>query len=272
VSEMALTPESALAQQVRYVRELAAELPLIRYLAGSSLRVESVNLWFGFLWWCLDPLLMMLVYTLVVSVILGRGTPNYPLFVMSAMLPWNFFVRATRNSIADTRAKTRNMRQVAFPRAVVPLAASLAELVRAIAALGLFLVFAIPFGVYPSPTALLALPLLAALLVTTLGIAFFLSAFNLFVRDTERAMGHVFRLWMFLAPVLYSTQQVPARFRLVFELNPFAEILEGFRSVLFLHQVPAFWPLAAATAGGLVALVLGFTFFVSTERAFAKLA
>ena len=264
--------ESVLAQRIRYLRELYGWRPLIRYLTGSSLRVESVNLSFGFLWWCLDPLLQMLVYTLVISVVLGRGTPNYPLFVMCAMLPWQFFVRATRNSIADTREKTRNMRQVAFPRAVIPLAATFAELIRVIAALGLFLVFAIPFGVTPSPTALLAVPLLALLVTTALGFAFFLSAFNLFVRDTEQAMAHVFRLWMFLAPVLYSTDRVPARFRLLFELNPLAGTLEGFRSVLFFHQVPAALPLIADAAGSLALLAVGFAFFVATERAFAKLA
>ena len=83
-------------------------------------------------------------------------------------------------------------------------------------------------------------------------------------------MGHVFRLWMFLAPVLYSLDFVPVRFRLVYQLDPLAGILEGFRSVLFYHQLPAALPLLADFAGSLVLLAFGLVFFISTERAFAK--
>jgi ABC-2 type transport system permease protein len=233
---------------------------------------ESASLWFGFLWWCLDPLFQMAAYTLVVSVILNKGVHDFPLFVMVAMLPWQFFMRAVRNSIAQTRAKTRTMRQVAFPRAVVPLASSLSELVRLIFALALFMLFASMFGVYPAATGLLALALIPVLFTMALGFAYFFSALNLFFHDTEQIMKHVFRLWLFLSPILYSTQRVPPHLRLWFQLNPVCLLLEGFRSAMFYGQVPSLWPLAIVAGASVVVLVVGFSFFVGTERGFAKRA
>ena len=190
---------------------------------------------------------------------------------MSAMLPWQFFVRAARNSVCVTHAKELQMRQIAFPRAVFPLSNTLAESVKLLFALALFPVAALAFGESLSPVQLLAVPLMPILIAITVGIAWFLSALNFVFRDTERMMGILFRLWFFLSPVIYSLATVPPRFRPIYELNPMCFILQCFRDVLLYHVVPPASTIGGAVAMAIVCLTVGFVFFHMHEPRFARL-
>jgi ABC-type polysaccharide/polyol phosphate export permease len=243
---------------------------LVRYLVSTSLRTENVGTVFGFLWWLLDPLLLMAVYTVLIDVVLRRGGPNYPLFVLAAILSWEFFVRSTRNSMGFTLQKERAMRQVAFPKSVVPLSATLAEGVHFLMALVLFLVFALPFGIYPSPLALLAIPIAAIQFLFTLGVAFFLAALNMFFRDANHLSDYVFRLWFYLSPGLYAATLIPDRYRTLYDLNPFATLFNSFRDVLLDHRLPDFAALGGVAGVSVVVLLLGYLYFISVEPSFAK--
>lgn len=265
---------SRLAYLMQRVRDLYEFRYLVRYLALSTLQVERVSFTFGFLWWLLDPLLMIVIWTFVISGILGRGLQvsyPFPLFLMSAMLPWQFFVRAVRNGVSLTHAKELQMRQISFPRAVFPLSNTLAESVKLLLALALFPIAALAFGQSLSPVQLLALPLIPILVTITVGISWFLSALNFVFRDTERLLGVLFRLWMFLSPVIYAVSLVPARFRAIYELNPVVFILQCFRDVLLYHQIPSTSAIAGATTAAIVCATVGFVYFHIQEPRFARL-
>lgn len=255
---------------IRRTKDVYRFRHLVRYLVSASLRTENVGTVFGFLWWLLDPLLLMAVYTLLIDVVLRRGGANYPLFVLAAILSWEFFVRATRNSMGFTLHKERAMRQVAFPKSVIPLSATLAEGVHLLIALGLFLVFALPFGIYPSPLALLAIPIAAVELLFALGFAFFLAGLNMFFRDANHLSDYLFRFWFYLSPGLYSETLIPDRYRTLFDLNPFATFFNSLRDVLLDHRLPDFAALGAVTGVSLVVLVAGYLYFISVEPSFAK--
>jgi lipopolysaccharide transport system permease protein len=255
---------------IRRTKDVYRFRHLVRYLVSASLRTENVGTVFGFLWWLLDPLLLMAVYTVLIDVVLRRGGANYPLFVLAAILSWEFFVRATRNSMGFTLQKERAMRQVAFPKSVIPLSATLAEGVHLLIALGLFLVFALPFGIYPSPLALLAIPIAAVELLFALGFAFFLAGLNMFFRDANHLSDYLFRFWFYLSPGLYSETLIPDRYRTLFDLNPFATFFNSLRDVLLDHRLPDFAALGAVTGVSLVVLVAGYLYFISVEPSFAK--
>ena len=265
---------SRLAYLRRRARDLYEFRYLVRYLASSQLQVERVSFTFGFFWWLLDPLLMIAIWTFVIVGVLGRGSQTgypFPLFLMAAMLPWQFMNRAVMVGVSVTHNKELQMRQISFPRAVFPLSITLSEAVKLLLAVAVFPIAALAFGQSLSPVQLLALPLIPILMTITLGISWFFSALYFVFRDTERLLGVLFRLWMFLSPVVYAVTLVPSRFRPIYELNPMCWILVCFREVLVYHQIPSPASIAAAIATALVTAAVGFAFFHMQEPRFARL-
>jgi ABC-type polysaccharide/polyol phosphate export permease len=190
---------------------------------------------------------------------------------MTAMLPYLFFARTVRNSVWMTFYKELQMRRIAFPRAVVPLANTLAESVKLLLALAVIPIAALAWGESLSPMQLLAVPLMPILMTITVGMAWFFSALNFIFRDTERLLNVLIRLWMFVSPVMYSLVQVSPRLRHVFELNPLCFILECFRDVLLYHRVPPPSFIAGAIAAAIITATIGFVFFHICEPRFARL-
>jgi ABC-type polysaccharide/polyol phosphate export permease len=253
------------------LRDLVRYRHLLRYLVRSSLRTENANTVFGFLWWILDPLLQCAVYVLFIGVILGMGGADFPIFVLTALIAWGLFSTGTIDAVTSTVRKEASMRQVAYPKSVIPLARIITAAIHFLAGYAVLLVVAVPFGIYPSAYALLGLPVALILLVFTLGVSYFLSAINVFFRDTTKLIRYVFRMWFYLSPGLYSVSQVPESFRSVYELNPFATFFTAFRDVVMYHRVPDVAALGVVLAVSVVLLALGYLFFVRLEPWFAKL-
>jgi lipopolysaccharide transport system permease protein len=260
------------------VRETVAELRavrryshLLRYLVASSLRTENANTVLGFVWWILDPLLLMATYVMLVTLI-RRGTePDFPVFVLTGIIAFELFSKATRSAVGTTVRQEKSMRQVAFPKTVLPLAEVASEAVHFAVAFLVLLVVAIPFGIFPSLYALLAIPITLVLLAFTLGVAYFFSAFNIFFRDTNKLIRYTFRIWFFLSPILYPVSAIPERFRGIYELNPFATIVPAYQAVVMDHRMPDFGALGVVAAASVAVLVLGYLFFVRLQPWFAKL-
>jgi lipopolysaccharide transport system permease protein len=244
---------------------------LVRYLLTSELRTEHRNTVLGFVWWILDPLLLAAVYVLFVGLILGRRQPDFAIFVLTAIIPWAFFSKALRRAMNATVGKERSMRQVAFPKAILPLSSVLAGATRFLFGFVVLVLIAIPFGIYPSFALVLAIPIVLVELVFTLGFAFFFSAFNVFFRDTSEAIGYGIRIWFYLSPALYPVSIVPERFRDIYELNPFATFFPAYRAVVMEHTAPDWAALGILAVVSVVLLAVGYLFFVRAEPWFAKL-
>lgn len=244
---------------------------LLRYLVSSSLKAENAGTAFGFLWWVLHPLLLMGVYWIVVDVVLRRGGPDYPIFVLTAIVSWELFARATQDSVNVTVKKERSMRQVAYPKSLLPLSTTLGESLHFAFGFLVLLLVAMPFGIYPTASVVLVLPIILVQLLFTLGVAFFLSALNMFFRDTANFMRYVYRGWFYLSPALYAVSLVPEQYRSLYELNPFATLFTAYRSVVMEHTVPDFAALGVLGAVSLALLGAGYLFFVRLQPSFAKL-
>jgi len=260
------------------VRDAAAELRavrryrhLLRYLTTSSLRTENANTVFGFVWWILDPLLLMSVYVLLMVVLLQRGGPDFPVFILTAIIAWELFSKGVRNMVTGTVRKERSMRQVPFPKSVLPLSAIIAAAVHFSFAFCVLLVVAILFGFLPSVYALFAVPIALVQIVFTLGVGFFLSAINIFFRDTTKLIRYVFRIGFYLSPTLYPLSAVPQSIRPYYDLNPFATLIPAYRDAVMYQKVPDLAALGIVAAASALVLVLGFLFFVRLQPWFAKL-
>jgi lipopolysaccharide transport system permease protein len=259
------------------IREIRSRRRLIRYLVLADLKKKGADTVLGNVWWVLDPLLQMLVYVLLVSVILNKSQPDYPLFIFAAILPWKWFTTAITDAIYSVSSQDRLIKQLQFPKIVLPTAATVAGVVNFafgfIALGGLLLLFyrerATPY--------LVLLPLIAAVqFVFTLAIAYAVAAINVFYRDVGNVSRHALRLWFYLSPGLYgaatlSTLAVNHKlFIQAMSFNPFFALFNAYRSVIYDGQPPDWTSLAVLLVSSLGLLLLTTILFKRVEPSFSK--
>jgi lipopolysaccharide transport system permease protein len=229
---------------LRRLVEIAEYRELLGNLVARDLKLRYKNSVLGFLWSLVKPLLLMVVFTIVFTIMIpDLRVPNFPVFVLCAVLPWNFFNTAIISSIQAVSSNGHLIKKVYFPLEVLPLSTVLSNLVNFLLAfvvlLGMIALSGIPFT-----TALLWLPLIVvAHLLFTVGVAFVLATTNVFYRDTGVIMEVLMQAWFFLTPVFYPLEilpelalvrgiELPVR-RLVYILNPMASIIASYRAVLY---------------------------------------
>jgi lipopolysaccharide transport system permease protein len=244
---------------------------LLFFLVWRDVKVRYTQTVLGAGWAVLQPVLAMLVFTLFFGRLAGipsDGIP-YPLFVYTALVPWQFCAFAVTQGGQSLVANQSLITKVYFPRILVPLATVLAGLVDVAIAGMLVLALMAYYGIAPTVAAA-ALPLPVGLaLGTALGASLWLSALNVRYRDVRYTLPFITQLWLFLSPVVYGTSLVPERWRVVLGLNPMAGVADGFRWTL-LGVPPA--PASMFVVSCLVMLGLlgsGLVYFGRVERTFA---
>jgi lipopolysaccharide transport system permease protein len=265
------------------VEEITSRRRLVRYLVQADIRKKGADTFLGNLWWVLDPLLQMGVYVVFVSLILSVKTPDYPLFVLSAILPWKWFTSSMNDASQSVINQGALIRQIQFPKLVLPVAATSAAVVGF--AFGMIPLAGIML-LYPdrlSPYALL-MPVVAFVqYVFTLGLSFFVAAVNVFFRDLGNVLRHALRLWFYLSPGLYAlsvldnsaTFRANPILRTIAHANPFATLFEAYRAIIYgkgeaLPHLPDFQSLGTLLVASLVLLALGTIVFKRLEPSFAK--
>lgn len=253
------------------LQELWAYRELAYFLVWRDLKVRYKQTAIGIAWAVLQPLALMVVFTLFFGRLAhmpSEGVP-YPLFAYAGLLPWQVFSRTISDSANSLVADQRLITRVYFPRLIVPLSSIVAALVDFAIASSLLMILMIAYGIWPN-VGIVWLPcFVLLLLVTALGVGFWFSALNLEFRDIQYVMPFVSQLWLFLTPVVYPSSLVPEPYRLLYGLNPMVGVTEGFRWALFgTGQGPS--PMLAMSVAVAVGLcVSGAMFFRQRERLFA---
>jgi len=274
---------------IRLIREGFADIRsrrrLVRYLVAADMRKRGADTLLGNFWWVLDPLLQMAVYVVLVTLI-GRGQDiaHYPLFIFAAILPWKWFSASVVDATSSVASQDRLIKQIQFPKIVLPVAATTAGVVGF--AFGLVPLLGLMFFSIERITPfLLLIPLIAVVqFIFTLAVALIVSAGNVFFRDLGNVARHVLRLWFYLSPGLYSLTVLDQvrlfdRYpflRTIIEANPFAVLFEAYRAVIWGTPdggVPGFprWDgLIVLSIVSLLFLALATVVFKRLEPNFAK--
>lgn len=250
---------------------MAGYLELVRHLIRGSLARERTGRIFGALWWLIDPIVLIGVYVFFVDVILKAGGDNYALFVGVGVLIWKHLSSAVNASMMTTLAREQAMRQVAFPRAVLPLAAVAAETVHLAIGFGVYVVVAAILGVYVTPVFGFIVPLVLIQVAMVLGLSFALAALNILYRDIQNLTNYALRVGFFFSPALYTISLIPESYRPLYLLNPFATLIPAFRDAMLNHQQPDWAAVGVVGCASLVILLAGFLTFVRLEPRFAKI-
>ena len=265
--------QAASRRKLLDLRELWRYRELLGFLAWRDLRVRYRQTLLGAGWALLEPLISVVLFTLLFNRLAGlrSGVIPYPLYCYAGLVLWTFFGRALRATTVSLVANANLVTKAYFPRLVLPLSGQLATLADFACGLLMYFVLLAYYHVAPG-ISLLTIPLwvlLAAL--NALGIGLILAAINVRFRDVSQAVPFLTQVWMFATPVAYPLSAIPTAWRGVYLLNPMVGVVEGMRWALLPGY--AFDPtlLVPSLVVGLLLLVAGLAWFRATERRFADI-
>ena len=256
------------------VQELWQYKDLLWFLVWRDVKSRYAQSILGIGWAIIQPVFNMIVFTVIfgnLARIDSDGVP-YAIFNYAAMVPWTYFANSLTEAGGSLVSSSNLLTKVYFPRLIIPLAPVLAKLLDFGIAMLLLFGLMLYFGIAPTIWAL-ALPLLVLLMMLAAsGAGMWLTALAIQYRDVKYALTFGVRLLMYAAPVVYSVNLIPDRYRLLYGLNPMAGVIEGFRSAL-LGANPMPWDLIGVGAAVAVVLfITGALYFKRMERVFADVA
>jgi ABC-type polysaccharide/polyol phosphate export permease len=242
---------------------------LVVQLIARSVKTRYKRSVLGVAWTMVNPLLTMLVLTLVFSTIFRFPTRQYALYVLSGLILWSFFSQSTTAAIGDLLWSGNLIGRVVVPKTVFAVAAVGTGLVNLVLALVAYSIIALALGAPPGPTLfLLPVPMLSAAFFAA-GIGLLLSGAAVYFADVLPTYEVILTAWMYLTPVIYPFEVVPATVQSVLRFNPMFYLVRAFREVLYEGRAPDPTTMAIGFACGLGMLILGWWSFTRRSREYA---
>ncbi|HEY6360211.1 MAG TPA: ABC transporter permease [Vicinamibacterales bacterium] len=249
------------------LRQLLRYRALIGSLVARELKARYRGSVLGFFWSFVNPLLSLLVYTFVFTVVMPGIRPQtlepYALFMFCGLLPWTWFSSSLLEASNVLIAGGNLIRKVLFPAEVLPLVTVISGLVHFCYGLPILAVFLVYYGVPVEPLDLLWFPVIVfAQLVLTAGLAMLVSALTVHFRDVRDLLHNLLTLWFFATPIIYPLAIVPVDVQPLLDLNPFTHLAVSYQEVLFVPgPFTQAWRVAAAGAAAVVAFIAGYSVF-----------
>ena len=237
------------------------------FFVWRTIKIRYKQTLIGAAWAVIQPIATMLVFSLFLGKLakVPSGGLPYPVFYFSALLPWSYFSGAMQTITNSVVEQQHVVTKVYFPRLLLPIASVLPGLLDFAIGLVVFLPMMLLYHLVPGRGILMLPVFLILALATALGIGLWLAALNSLYRDVSHVVPFVLQIWMFISPVVYPASLVPARWRLLYGLNPMAGVIEGFRWSLTGHGEPPTFLLLVSACGVLVVLLGGLSFFHRIE-------
>lgn len=252
---------------------LAQYRDLLLTLTLHRIKVRYKQSVLGISWAILQPLSLMLIYTLIFSFIAKVKTDGVPyaIFAYAALLPWTYFATSLGNATNALVSHSELVTKVYFPREILPLSYVIAAvcdfLIASTVMVGLMMYYRVSLTV----NVFYAVPIVLVLTVFIVAMVLILSATQVRFRDIGVAMPLLLQLWMFATPVVYPLSAVPARFRSLYVLNPMVGTIENFRRVVLQGMSPDFYTLGVSAAVSVVLLFAAYIYFKHVEATVADL-
>ena len=246
---------------------------LLYFLVWRDVLVRYKQAAIGIAWVVLQPLLTMVVFTVIFGLFAklpSDGSP-YPIFAFTALLPWNYFAQAVSRSGISLVSNSNLISKVYFPRLIIPISGALGPLIDFAVSFVILLGMMAWYRVAPT-WGVLALPFFTFLaVVTAVAVSLYLSALNVRYRDVGQAIPFLIQFWMYASPIVYSLTIIPEKWRLLYSLNPMVGVIEGFRWALLGKARPDFAVMAMGVVVASILLLGGLVYFKRTGRFFADI-
>lgn len=244
---------------------------MIVSLVQRDLKGRYKNSMLGFFWSYLNPLLQLVVYTFVFSIVMRNNIEKFYLFLFVALVPWMFFSTALNTGAGCIVHQSDMVKKIYFPREILPIVNVTSGFVNML--LSFVVVFAVllisGFGINLRVIWFLPVVMIIEYFLT-LGMVFLVSSVTVYLRDIEYMLSILTLAWQFLTPVMYSIEMVPERYLTLYRLNPMTPIIEAYRSILYYKTMPNLLILLESAGFAVFFMIIGVLVFEKLQRRFVE--
>ncbi len=263
-----------MAELFKEIRAVIKWHELLWQMVAREVKARYKQSILGYFWVILNPLAQMLVMSFAFSIILRIPTNAaanipYSIFLFTALLPWNLFANSLSSACGSLVGSAPLITKIYFPRTILVLSTILAKIVDFLFATIVLIIYMVYFQIPISFNILWIIPIFFIQQIFTLGLSLFFAASNLLYRDIQYLLSLLLILWFYLTPVIYPADLVPEKFKIFFQLNPMAVIINAYRQTILGGGAPNYTSLLIALALSLLILLLGLSYFKSREKIFA---
>lgn len=242
----------------------------IKYSIKSSLKAELSNTVLGYLWWLLDPMLHMLVYTFLVQVIFKRATPAFPVYVFSALLPWKVATGALLQSSNCIRANAGILKQVYLPKFILPLIIMATNTIKLFFGLVILLIMVNVYKIPLTWHVIEFIPVLLVFLLFFYSLSIFLTHLGVLFEDMRHLLGYLIMFWFFASPAIWSLDLLPESLEQIIWINPNVTFFMSFRNVFMYGESPYYTFLGIWLGISFFLLLLGIPLLYKSDKNYTK--
>lgn len=244
---------------------------LILNLVNRELQSRYRRTFFGFLWSFLNPMLLMMVYTLVFSLFARIEMENYSSFVFCGLLPWLWFTSSLNDGVNSLINSAQLVTKTYFPVEILPIVSVLTHLVNHIFSLPILIIFLlfnkITLGL---PLLICLIPLLLLQFLFTQGLVFLVASLNVYFRDVQHILANLLTLWFFLCPIIYPSTIIPGKYKLLIYLNPMALFSLSYQDIFYFNRYPELLSFITLLVVSFIVFFIGSTVFMRLKPVFAE--
>ncbi|MCC0655736.1 ABC transporter permease [Clostridioides sp. ES-S-0123-01] len=251
----------------QYINNFLKYRNLLRELVVRDIKVKYKKSILGLLWTLLNPLLTMLVLTIVFSNIFRFDIDNFPVYLITGQVMFNFFSESTNMAMESIIGNAQLIKKVYIPKYVFPISKILSSFVNLLFALIAVIILMFFMNIHITKAIIFAPVSLLYMLMLSLGIGLLLSAINVFFRDTQHLYSVMLTAWMYITPIFYPLNIIPTKFKWIINLNPLRYIIEHFRQCVLYGNIPSLKLNLICLGFALVTLIIGlFMFYKSQDK------
>ncbi|RPJ86355.1 MAG: ABC transporter permease [Acidobacteria bacterium] len=255
-----------------FFRKVLLQRHLIWNFVLRDLKTRYVGSFMGLFWSVIHPLVLLISYTFVFSVIFQvrpslKAIDNFALFAFCGMLPWLYFQDTVVRSCTSVIDQSHLIRKTLFPSEILPLVVALSNLVTHVIGFAILLVALISYGVL-GWASLLIPAYLFLLLLLAVGLGWLVASLQVFLRDTAQVLSVLMVFWFWFTPIFYQVEHVPSPYRSAIQLNPLTYVVEGYRDLLLENVLPNPYSFLVLLLFSVAVFGLGGFVFRNTKREF----
>ncbi|MCI5552661.1 MAG: ABC transporter permease [Tenericutes bacterium] len=256
---------------MKVFKDLYQYRELLKTNVKKEIRGKYKGSFLGVLWSFVNPLLMVLVYAIVFPYIMRVQQDNYLIFLIVAIIPWNFFTTVIAQGSITVRTNGNIIKKVYFPREILPISVVVSGLVNFLISCLIIFIFLIGSGIGLS-WYLLLLPVIAIIeFMLSLGIVFIVSSINIYVRDLEYIVNFIISLLFYATPVLYNINMFEGSWiAKLLMLNPMTHIINAYRDIMYYQTLPNMKYLSIVAFASFIIMIIGYKIFKKLEKGFAE--
>lgn len=253
-----------------YINEMLKRKDLLIYLVKSGLKAEHRNSYLGYFWWPLDPLLNVVVYYFLISMVLGRGGENFAVFLVIGLVGWRWMNTTVNTSARAIMKYSSIINQVYLPKSIFPLSMSFTQAYNFVFGLVVVALFLIISGVMPGWQIVYLPFIILVQLLFLLAISLFVAYICVFVRDIDNILSHILRIFFYASPIIWEGGRLPEEYRWIVEINPVAIIIDSYRAVLMWQTNPQFTGLIIIGVTSLISIIALIYYYSRNEHKIIK--